>query len=255
MGLDHSKWLTPLNGFQGRVRLFVFPYAGGGAAAFRTWRDRLPAWISLQAIQLPGRESRFSEPPLSQWTEIAMPVTDVISRFDDAPVVLFGHSMGSILAFEVARDLRRRRSRPPSALIVSGRTAPQLIGRAPRIGHLEGRQLLGHLIELYGGIPHTALDEADLVDVMARVLKSDLSVVEGYRYLPEPPLDLPIAAFGGFDDLWVTAGELDAWREQTQGAFTARMFPGDHFYFRISESEGALLDQVRRICSSACGLV
>ena len=248
-----SKWLRSLKSrSQERSRICVFPYAGGSAAAFCRWRERLPHWISLELVQLPGRESRSNEFPASRVSDIVLPVADALLS-ENTPLVLFGHSMGSILAFELARELRRNSGVTVSALIVSGRGAPQGICRAPNIAHLESREMVDRLIKMYGGIPAEVLDDPQLVDVMARVLKPDLKIVECYNYSPEPPLDCPIAAFGGAYDPWVKLSELLAWNKQTCREFQYKLFPGNHFYFRMQDNEASLLSKLRIICGSVCG--
>src|SRR5262245_42545457 len=125
--MHQSNWHSTSNtGNDEHVRLVVFPYAGSSAGAFRLWRNHLPRWISVHWIQFAGREDRFKDPPARKWPEITKSIADADIPLDGLPVVLFGHSMGSILAFEVARELRRRHGYPPAALIVSGRCAPQL---------------------------------------------------------------------------------------------------------------------------------
>ena len=245
-----ALWLRSFDAEPGRsVRLVVFPYAGGGASAFRTWPGQLPRGIAFHVVQLAGREARFREPPATRATDIIVPVTRAIASIDDgAPLVLFGHSMGAILAFEVARQLRRM-GRGPSALVVSGRCAPQLRTRSPRLAHLDGMELVDRLAGLYGGIPPEVLAEVSLADLMARVLKGDLTVIEGYEYFPDELLACPIVACGGTEDPWVTPDELGGWREQTRGGFVAERYPGDHFYFRRADSERRLLDGVARVCA------
>jgi len=103
-----------------KIRLFVFPYAGGAPAAFRTWPDALAPQVEPHFVALPGRERRFHEAPITRSDEIVAPVATAIASFDQRPFVLFGHSMGSMLAFEVARQLRRSGRRDPAALVVSG---------------------------------------------------------------------------------------------------------------------------------------
>jgi medium-chain acyl-[acyl-carrier-protein] hydrolase len=252
-----TKWFNSLTcptseGF----RLFVFPYAGGGTAAFRGWRDRLPSWISLQVVQLPGRESRFSEPPVSRGAEIVEPVAEAIARMDNVPFALFGHSMGAILAFEVAREMRRRKYRvAPSALIISARSAPQLRNRTPSLAHLNGVNLIRQVMELYGGIPPQVLADPELIELMVRVIKADLQIVENYQYSPESPIECPIIAFGGSDDPWVPEHDLNAWHQQTTGSFALHTYPGGHFYFRPAESEHRLLTQLDVICGAAIGTI
>jgi medium-chain acyl-[acyl-carrier-protein] hydrolase len=235
------------------VAMVVFPYAGGGAAAFHSWLPYLPSWVALHLVLLPGREDRFWETPLSRGVEIVEEVTRAIASTVDVPFLLFGHSMGSMLAFEVARQLRRIYSHNASALLVSGRCAPQLISRTPRLADLPDSDLLRHVIQLYGGIPPEVLNEPELVEMMARVLKADLRVIETYQYAAEEALHCPIAAYGGQTDPWVTQVELNAWREQTVSMFTAEQYEGGHFYFRSAESERQLLGSLRRICERVSG--
>lgn len=244
-----SLWFRSFNiGPMQRVAMVVFPYAGGGAAAFQSWLPHLPSWVALHLVQLPGREERFWETPLFRGAEIVEKVTEELVSTVDVPFLLFGHSMGSILAFEVARRLRRIYSCNPSALLVSGRCAPQLISRTPRLGNLPDSDLVRQVIRLYGGIPAEVLNDSELVEMMARVLKADLHVIESYQYVAEQTLHCPIAAYGGHADPWVTQTELNAWSEQTVGTFTAEQYEGGHFYFRSVESERQLLSSLRRMC-------
>src|SRR5262249_9887544 len=137
----------------------------------------------------------------------------------------------------------------PAALIVSGRCAPQLRPNIPRVSHLDGTRLVHRAAELFGGIPHEVLDNQELIELMARVLKADMTIVEDYKYVEEPPLDCPIAAFGGDQDPWARESELEAWREQTRSGFVREQLPGDHFYLREAGNELRLLNHVREICS------
>ncbi len=251
---ESPKWFRSFNAGPARqVRLFLFPHAGGGATTFRLWPERLPDTIEVCAVQLAGRESRFLEAPVKRGGEIVDAVTQEIGVLDDAPFVLFGHSMGAILAFEVARRLRRIGGRSPAALIVSACCPPQLRNRAPRLGHLHGAELVRRSAELFGGIPPEMLVEKALVELMARVLEADLCVTEGYEYVAEEPLECPMAAYGGHADPWVTRGELVAWREHTRGGFVTEQYAGNHFYFRVADSERRLLEAVRQTCAAVVG--
>jgi surfactin synthase thioesterase subunit len=244
-----SLWFRSFNtGPTQRVAMVVFPYAGGGAAAFHPWIPYLPSWVTLHLVLLPGREDRFWETPLSEGVEIVENVAKAIASMLEIPFILFGHSMGSMLAFEVARQLGRIRSCSPSALLVSGRCAPQLTSRSPHLAELPDSDLVREVIRLYGGIPPEALKDPELVELMARILKADLRMIENYRYVAEEALPCPIAAYGGCTDPWVTQTELNAWREQTANIFTAQQFEGGHFYFRSVESERQLLGSLRQIC-------
>ncbi len=243
------EWFRSLSGKATHsVRLCVFPHAGGATAAFRSWTKHLPDFIDLRALQLAGREARFSEEPCAEWSEIVAEAAAAIASDEQLPLVFFGHSMGSILAFEVARTLRRAYGIHIAALVVSGRCAPSAQSRTPPMRHLEGRELVVRLGELYDAIPNEALEEPELVQLMARVLSADIKVVEDYRYAPETPLSCPLTAFGGQSDPWATKAELAGWSAETSAAFMLEQFRGAHFYLRASATEAMLLERIGWIC-------
>lgn len=181
--------------------------------------------------------------------DIVAPVSEAIAAIHQTPFVLFGHSMGAILAFEAARQLRRISSALPAVLIVSGRCAPQLRPNIPLISHLDDARLVHRAAELFGGIPQEVLENQELIELMARVLKADMTLIEQYNYAAEPPLECPIVAYGGDRDPWASESEVEAWREQTQRAFMRELFPGGHFYLREEGNERQLLNHIREICS------
>jgi len=245
-----GPWLKIAPGApEARVRLAVFPYAGGAPAAFRNWPAALAPRVGLVHVVLPGRDVRFPETPVLRSEEIVGPVAEALAPLDDRPLVLFGHSMGSMLAFEVARRLRRSGRRGPDALVVSGRGAPQIGSRAPVLRHLPDAELVSQAARLFGGIPEELLREPELLPLMVRVLRADLSVIETHVVAPEEPLGCPILALGGTEDPWVTADELGAWRDQTIAGFTSAQLPGDHFYFRTEEGERRLLMMLLNCCA------
>lgn len=229
--------------------LVVFPYAGGAPAAFRAWPDALAPRVEPHFVTLPGRDRRYHETPLTRSDEIIAPVAAEVASLGERPLVLFGHSMGSMLAFEVARALRRMGRRGPGALVVSGRCAPQLTSRSPALRDLPDSEMIAQAARLFGGIP-AALREPELVPFLARVLRADLTVIETYRYAPDEALGCPILAVGGTDDPWVTSAELEQWRIQTSAAFASARIAGDHFYFRTEGGERRLLAALRDCCAS-----
>jgi surfactin synthase thioesterase subunit len=222
---------------QGRqvlLRLFCFPYAGRGASIFRTWSHHLPPEVEVHPVQIPGRESRLSEPPFVRLSPLIEELLDALSPKFDIPFAFFGHSMGSLISFELTRLLRKHGGPFPIQLFVSGHRAPQLpLSRLP-IHCLPETALLQELRQLKGA-SEQVLENAELLQLLLPTLRADLALCENYQYRSEPPLDCPIAAFGGLQDSMVSIEEHAAWRAQTRRSFTLHFFPGDHFFLHSAQ--------------------
>lgn len=214
--------------------MFCFPFGGGGASIFHTWPDNLPALVEIVPIQLPGREVRLME---DTYTDVAPLVEDVsreIIGYRDLPFVLFGHSMGAVIVFELARQLRKEHATEPAGLFVSGRRAPQLPAKKPPIHDLPESEFLDELHRL-NGTPKQLLEHEELMQLMIPTLRADFELVETYSYTPDVPLGCPIIAFGGTTDPEVSEEELDAWSEQTSSRFSMHLFEGDHFFLQTAQ--------------------
>ena len=210
------------------VRLFCFPFAGGGASAYRSWASLFPPDVEVCAVQLPGREERFREPLLRHHQTLVAHACGGMQRLLDRPFALFGHSMGALIAFECARRLRRHGHRPVE-LFASACHAPQLpLPRKP-IHDLPDAQLLREVGRL-GGTPAQVLENAELMDLIKPVLRADLMLHETYAYGEEPPLDAPITALAGADDPVVRPAHIEPWSAQTSGPFAMKEFAGGHFF-------------------------
>jgi medium-chain acyl-[acyl-carrier-protein] hydrolase len=218
-----------------RLRLFCFPYAGGGASVFRTWANDLPAEVDICAIQLPGRENRLKETRLTDMAPLLDLLAQGLRPFMAMPFAFFGHSMGAIVSFELARALRRQHGPAPVGLFVSGHRAPQLPDRGPQIHDLPDQEFV-EAIRNFNGTPEMVLQHVELMQLMLPVLRADFTIVETYTYTDEEPLACPISAFSGLQDIEVSHEHLTAWRDQTYSSFTLRMFPGDHFFIHSSRT-------------------
>jgi medium-chain acyl-[acyl-carrier-protein] hydrolase len=219
---------------QARLRLFCFPYAGGGAVIFRTWADGLPVDVEVCPVQLPGRGTRLMEPPFTQLSPLIQALAQALLPLLDKPFAFFGHSLGALVSFELARQLRGQYGVQPVRLFVSASRAPQLPHRGLPIHTLSEGDFLAELRHL-NGTPREVLDHEELMQIALPVLRADFAVYETYVYATEPPLNHPISAFGGLRDRTVSQSDLEAWREQTSGSFSLQMFPGDHFFLNTTQ--------------------
>jgi medium-chain acyl-[acyl-carrier-protein] hydrolase len=213
-----------------RVRLYCFPYAGGAASIFRGWADALPAEIEVRPVQPPGRESRIREPA---FTRVEPLVAAFLAGHGDdlgaMPAAFFGHSMGALLAYELARALRREGRPAPVRLFVSARRAPHLPARERPIYALPEEEFRAELRELKG-TPEEVLDHPELMELVGPLLRADFELIDTYEHAPGDPLGCPISAFGGIADATVSEEEMAGWRRHTAGPFRLRMLPGDHFF-------------------------
>ncbi len=228
------------------LRLFCFPYAGGGASVYRGWADALPPQFEVCPIQLPGRESRLAEPPFTRLSSLVEHLAAVLEPYLQLPFAFFGHSMGALIGFELARHLRRDGVCGPEHLFVSGHHAPQLPDPYPPIHHLPEAAFLRGLQRL-NGTPEAVLQNSELMQLLLPMLRADLQLSETYCFTPEQPLNCPITAFGGSEDSNLTRRVLTPWQDQTQDTFTLHFFPGDHFFLHTARA--ALLQVISQECS------
>jgi medium-chain acyl-[acyl-carrier-protein] hydrolase len=220
---------------QARLRLFCFPFAGAGPWTFTSWVDGLPSDIQLEtelcSVQFPGRETNRRDHLLTRLPPLLEALTPVFQTYLNIPFAFFGHSMGALVSFELARQLRRQGLPGPVHMIVSGHRAPQLPDPNPAIHQLPDAEFLAKLRNL-GGTPEEALQNPELMELFLPVLRADFAVCETYVYTAEEPLDCSITAFGGNCDYRVSREELSAWQAQSCKSFSLRMFPGDHFFLQ-----------------------
>src|SRR6185436_17728052 len=209
-----SAWIVGGRALDAPERLFCFPHAGGGPAFFRSWAAAFAPDIEVLAIQLPGREARFDEPPYRRMEALLDPLCAALEPYLDRPYSFFGHSMGSLLAFEAARRFSTGASRGPSCLVVSGRRGPRIPSRRPVLFGLPDDEFLAEVVRL-GGMPREIMAEPDLIDLLLPVLRADYELSETYRPLPGERLTCPVAAYMGAADPEVDHDGLRGWRQET----------------------------------------
>jgi medium-chain acyl-[acyl-carrier-protein] hydrolase len=210
-----------------RVRLFCFPYAGGGASMYRGWQDELPPSIEVCAVQLPGREGRLGDAPVAEMARLVPMIADGLAAHLTQPFALFGHSMGAAIGFELCRELRRRGGPRPLHLFVSACPAPHIADTDATHALPEPELMRG-----LGGMSDEILQHRELMEMILPVFRADAAVTETYVHAEEAPLEAPITAFGGLSDAKATRDDMDAWRRHTAGAFALAMVAGNHFYLQ-----------------------
>ncbi|GBF80596.1 type I polyketide synthase [Aphanothece sacrum] len=221
---------------QPRLRLFCFPYAGAGASIFQSWSQFLPSEIEICPIQLPGRENRDQEPPFTRLKPLIQTLFPLIHPYLDRPFAFFGHSMGALLSFELARELRRQNCSNPVALFVSSSRAPQIPDFDIPL-HPLGDDKFKEALQKIQGTPVETLNRPEFNQQFLPILRADFAIIETYLYSSGDPLNFPIYAFGGVDDAKVSQKHIESWIQQTSQDFKMQMFSGGHFFFHKEQSE------------------
>jgi medium-chain acyl-[acyl-carrier-protein] hydrolase len=213
------------------LRLICFPFAGAGTAVFAPWSKLLPPDVEVIGFRLPGRELRALEAPVSRLQDHLEPLrSELISCFD-RPVAFFGHSMGALLAFEVAQVLQFNNGVCPIHLFVSGAKPPSMRGEIPQYEEMTQAELIS-LLRTYDGTPAEVLDNPELLDIVLPSLRADLVSVRNYSCQWLEPLSCPITAIGGEEDPHVDAKDLADWNSFTRAEFAMQILPGDHFFLK-----------------------
>lgn len=220
--------------------LVCLPFAGSGASFYRAWPPvPFGGPGRVLAVQFPGREELFGEEPFDDVrTAGAALVPDVLAESaPDAPLVLFGHSLGAVVAYEMARVVERSHPGRLGHLYVSGSPGPRG-GRAERATGLDDEEFLACVHE-FAGYRHEAFDVPELRELLLPVLRADVAMHENYQPADDEPLSAPITALRGADDLLVSARQSHEWADWTTGAFAYQELPGSHMY--LAESPDPLL--------------
>ena len=213
-------------------RLYCFPHSGGSAGEFVRWADGLSE-LEVLGLQLPGRGARLSEPA---FTRMGPLVDDLVTNVSfGEPFAFFGHSLGALVAYEVARALRSAGKPGPAHLFVSACAAPQLQGSGPEIHRLPDEELAAWIDSEYGSLGPDLLANPELLQTSLPAHRADFEVVETYRHELGRPLDRPITVIGGADDN-LTRTELAGWTGHTTADVDILLLPGDHFYLRQRQS-------------------
>ncbi|MFJ3186634.1 thioesterase II family protein [Streptomyces halstedii] len=213
--------------------LICLPFAGGGASFYRAWNDLPDHAPKIAPLQLPGREELFVEDLFHDVTDAAEALAPQAAKLAaGGPVALFGHSLGAVLAFEVARHLENDSAVQLSHLFVSGSPGPWT-SRTQRATGLDEEEFLARVQE-FAGYKHDALVDPDLKDLLLPILRADVEMHENYKPLSDAPLTVPITSLRGVDDSLVSREQAEQWRHATTAAFELIEPSGGHMYLTAS---------------------
>ncbi len=235
------------------VRLVCFPYAGGGPSAFMRWRDWMPDEVEILALHLPGREARIKERPSFSFASTIENIVTAIRLLAPLPTVYFGHSLGGLVAFEVAQRLEREvEGAFLLHLFVSGCSPPHIIqeDKDDPAWRLEDARFIERLRDL-NGTPQEVLDSQELMELFIPMLRADFRLADEARTCIGGQTGVPTTVLGGLDDK-STPMELAEWQRYAAAPVRIHMFPGDHFFVNTAREAvcGAVSAQIANLLAT-----
>jgi medium-chain acyl-[acyl-carrier-protein] hydrolase len=242
--MEQTQWFTRFNRLEDApYRLICFPSVGGGANLFRTWPEALQG-AEVWAATLPGRGRRIGEPARDCVEQLVDEITPELARLTDKRYLLFGHSLGALLVFEIAMRLRELGFPSPRHLFVSAFRSPERSNPNREMHRLPDVEFIQEL-RRYGGTPDVVLEQREMMQVLLPTLRADFKLYETWRYRECSPLDCPITALAGLNDSVARVGEMESWGRWTRQDFELRLLRGGHFFIQDSRANVMRLLQHR----------
>ena len=217
-----------------RAALFCFPYAGSGPSVFTSWRNNILSQVNVYAYQSPGKEDRFSEPLAKDWAKITSEAIKNIVAAQHKIIILFGHSLGAIMAYEIAKKLQLAEM-APSTVFFSGCRMPGAKSRMPSISHLPDRDFIRDVMK-FGGLPKAVLDEPEIMDIVTPILRNDFRLSETYRDSKPIKLKTNVIVLNGVNDPFIKQNDLCEWGSVASHKITIKQFKGGHFFLNTDQA-------------------
>lgn len=239
-----NTWITcPNPQPSARVRLFCLPFAGGGASIYRGWAKDLEPSIEVCPIQLPGRENRFSETAHQSVQTLAPAIANQLQFYLDKPYLIYGHSMGALLTFEVLRILQQKGQVMPEVAILGAHRAAHLPPKRKPMSTLDDASFIAKLTT-FGGFPDEVLQSKELLQFVLPTLRADFAVCDGYQFTPSSALDCSLVLIAGSHDQEVNPQDMLAW--QTHTLHPARLVTLDAGHFFLKTHPQAVFDVIKQ---------
>lgn len=217
-------------------RLFCFPFAGGGASQYATWKSFMGEEIEVVPIQLPGRENRVKETFITDPEELLDQVIDsVYPLIADGDFSVFGHSMGGLLAFRFAKKLEKKYQLQSKMLFISATGMDSKV-RDKKISVLPEQEFL-HEVESFGGLEKELWNYPEFLQLYINILRHDFRLIENYNMEEKEPVSIPIRVYYGTEDCCVGKEQAESWRNYTTEGFSMKEFKGDHFFLKSKKQE------------------
>jgi len=269
VSLEKRKWVRGNRSESAGINLYCLPYGGGGASLYKNWGAAFPEDVSIQPVQLPGRQDRILELPIESIHEMVKMLTDVLGDDLSHPYAIYGHSAGALVAYTWAKYLVECDLPKPEYLIVGGFTAPYM--SSPYLGVIKKvfrecgfdgipsvvelihqanqdptklKECMAKVADVTGIDLYQGFERQEFSDAMLPQLVADSKLVESFDPQSTERLNIPIAALHGMDDDRVTILGMRAWKSLTTDSFSLKTFPGDHFFLHADQSEKAVTNYI-----------
>lgn len=216
------------------MQLFCLPYSGASAMVYAPWRRALPPWIDVRPVELPGRGARMDEPFATDPQVLAADLAAELRGQISGPYAFLGHSLGALLAFELAHALVVLGAPAPRLLFASATEAPSMRDDADLARPRSDAELVADLRRL-NGTPEAVLADAELLSHALPVLRADFLLCGAYTHGKHQPLACPVHVLSGTEDD-IDPAALQAWEAETTGGFALDLLPGDHFFIHAQRA-------------------
>lgn len=246
-----KEWFLPvsLSKYSNSMKLFCFPYGGGAATIYFSWKEKILSSIDAFGIALPGRGARYNEPSINNLSSLIAQLYHNLTNLKINKYILFGHSFGGLVAYELAKYIQLKQQMPlPKHVIISATGAPHTLYESKELCQLDDYTLAKKLNE-WGGIPNVIMKEPDLLSLFIPAIRADITMMANYIINSIVRLKCPITVFGGDKDPNLTIDNLSSWSNYTELSFSCKLFKGNHFYI-FDEDYTDPLAELNRILSN-----